>query len=663
MFYAQFVLAKKGPLAKIWLAAHWEKKLTKAQIYETDVSQAIEEVIRPKVKMALRTVGHLLLGIVRIYSKKARYLLQDTNEAYLKMKVNFRGGFTFEADLPLDAEFDEDFDNFVEDVNITVPEFRDADYNEQLIMANVSRLEDITLKEDCNFNAMFGGVNEAVGDDGFGDEGEYAELAKMYGSIEPSSIRPTPQPESFAEGEAARAGTAHASRISIERGADSVILLDGSRGLDSVPNDEFGGGARENFNIKLENETLQDDYPIDMNGPDFTVGNLNPPAMFSSMIHAPHADEIMDFDGPADNTITAPPEPEPHQLSPESFALEPLNLDQIEGKKKRQRKPRKLLVDSETMISDEAFHAQQEDYSDTLRSIQVAPPTRLMLELCVSGQLSNLMKNPGSEIRNQDLIQEYRRGLVPNRFDPNFTVQELSESSSVSASMDRQPAPWEDLELNDHIELGDGQEPPVEHDDFFDDIDMGEDYAPQMDIDAERTLVLDQNASGAIDPVFDEINAPQSPPRADHGELQNKENEEEEWSDPFGSSISSRRGRLEDYGFGSSANRNTSRDDDGKWAKRSKHILKKISDNIEVHGYADFSTVTSSAKNRKQAAEQFYSLLSLAKSRAVSVEQAEPYGEIVIRAGEKFKEGQEELLHHSPIGTLPTFTRTPMRPV
>ena len=31
MFYAHFVLAKKGPLARIWLAAHWDKKLTKAQ--------------------------------------------------------------------------------------------------------------------------------------------------------------------------------------------------------------------------------------------------------------------------------------------------------------------------------------------------------------------------------------------------------------------------------------------------------------------------------------------------------------------------------------------------------------------------------------------------------------------------------------------------------
>lgn len=37
MFYAQFVLAKKGPLSKIWLAAHWERKLSKAQIFETEI--------------------------------------------------------------------------------------------------------------------------------------------------------------------------------------------------------------------------------------------------------------------------------------------------------------------------------------------------------------------------------------------------------------------------------------------------------------------------------------------------------------------------------------------------------------------------------------------------------------------------------------------------
>ena len=30
MFYSQVILAKKGPLGNIWLAAHWDRKLTKA---------------------------------------------------------------------------------------------------------------------------------------------------------------------------------------------------------------------------------------------------------------------------------------------------------------------------------------------------------------------------------------------------------------------------------------------------------------------------------------------------------------------------------------------------------------------------------------------------------------------------------------------------------
>jgi cohesin complex subunit SCC1 len=42
--------------------------------------------------MALRLSGQLLLGVVRIYSRKAKYLLDDCNEALLKIKmVNRRG--------------------------------------------------------------------------------------------------------------------------------------------------------------------------------------------------------------------------------------------------------------------------------------------------------------------------------------------------------------------------------------------------------------------------------------------------------------------------------------------------------------------------------------------------------------------------------------------
>jgi cohesin complex subunit SCC1 len=41
MFYSQLILAKKGPLGKIWLAAHWDKKLTKQQIFSTDITDSV----------------------------------------------------------------------------------------------------------------------------------------------------------------------------------------------------------------------------------------------------------------------------------------------------------------------------------------------------------------------------------------------------------------------------------------------------------------------------------------------------------------------------------------------------------------------------------------------------------------------------------------------
>ncbi|PIO74379.1 Rad21 / Rec8 like protein [Teladorsagia circumcincta] len=148
MFYAQFVLSKKGPLAKIWLAAHWEKKLSKAQIYETNVQDAVEEILQPKVKMALRTTGHLLLGIVRIYSRKAKYLLADCNEAFLKIKMAFRPGQVEMLEDGKEAPFAAiSLPEVYTDFDSTLPEFNEAEFATHL-QINQSRIDDITLKED-----------------------------------------------------------------------------------------------------------------------------------------------------------------------------------------------------------------------------------------------------------------------------------------------------------------------------------------------------------------------------------------------------------------------------------------------------------------------------------------------------------------------------------
>jgi len=87
MFYSEFVLTKKGPFAKIWLAAHWDRRLTKNQITDTDIKDAVKGIIQPVVPLALRTSGHLLLGVVKIYSRKVKYVLADCNETLTRIKL------------------------------------------------------------------------------------------------------------------------------------------------------------------------------------------------------------------------------------------------------------------------------------------------------------------------------------------------------------------------------------------------------------------------------------------------------------------------------------------------------------------------------------------------------------------------------------------------
>ncbi|KAL5624445.1 hypothetical protein BROUX41_004505 [Berkeleyomyces rouxiae] len=91
MFYSETLLQKSGPLARVWLSANLERKLSKTHILQSDLGESIEAIITPsQAPMALRLSGQLLLGVVRIYSRKARYLLDDCNEALVKIKMAFR---------------------------------------------------------------------------------------------------------------------------------------------------------------------------------------------------------------------------------------------------------------------------------------------------------------------------------------------------------------------------------------------------------------------------------------------------------------------------------------------------------------------------------------------------------------------------------------------
>nr|KYP32863.1 Sister chromatid cohesion 1 protein 3 [Cajanus cajan] len=81
MFYSHTFLARKGPLSTVWIAAHLQHRLKKSHYAMTDIPSTVLRIMDPGVPIALRMSGHLLLGVVRIYSKKVEYFFQDCKEA------------------------------------------------------------------------------------------------------------------------------------------------------------------------------------------------------------------------------------------------------------------------------------------------------------------------------------------------------------------------------------------------------------------------------------------------------------------------------------------------------------------------------------------------------------------------------------------------------
>lgn len=98
---SDLLLARQGPLAQVWLASNYDKKLSKHQLLSTNIVtssniisskqlHALNAASDPGNTITLRLSGQLLLGIVKIYSRKTKYLLDDINETLYKLKNSFK---------------------------------------------------------------------------------------------------------------------------------------------------------------------------------------------------------------------------------------------------------------------------------------------------------------------------------------------------------------------------------------------------------------------------------------------------------------------------------------------------------------------------------------------------------------------------------------------
>ncbi|KAK0181818.1 hypothetical protein PV327_000012 [Microctonus hyperodae] len=465
MFYAHFVLAKKGPLARIWLAAHWDKKLTKAHVFETNIEKSVDGILQPKVKMALRTSGHLLLGVVRIYSRKAKYLLADCNEAFVKIKMAFRPGM---VDLPEEhreaAVTAITLPEVFHDFDTAMPELKDVDIEAQFSL-NQSRAEEITMRED------YGNLSLVTHDQGFGDMSFDAEPPELLRHV---STMEAPLDQShmlFSDGPSIETALESKEKEPIAGTSSTVQPMDidtpirddgfgGHLGQDIISGGLFEGGLfdeapmgevsvpevstlseQQNPTNVISGTSMAHDESDEDMGDHFGGGPSSPMGGMSSDGSRPSSpvagvDEIGGRASVASRRFTpAPPTiPEDNAMDiieeapqhrdqttllhdeEESFALAPVDASALKGFTKAKRK-RKLIVDEVKNISGEEMKAQLSDTSDIVTTLDLAPPTKRLMHWKETGGVEKLFALPGRPIPARVLFKNYQRHLTSKSYD------------------------------------------------------------------------------------------------------------------------------------------------------------------------------------------------------------------------------------------------------
>eukprot|EP00070_Physeter_catodon_P048023 XP_028354917.1 double-strand-break repair protein rad21-like protein 1 [Physeter catodon] len=407
MFYTHVLMSKRGPLAKIWLAAHWEKKLTKAHVFECNLEITIEKILSPKVKIALRTSGHLLLGVVRIYNRKAKYLLADCSEALLKMKMTFRPGL---VDLPKE--------NFEAAYNaITLPEeFHDFDPQNmnaidvsEHFTQNQSKPEEITLREDYGNDLLFHS----------GSFEEEPEILRRHSFFDDNILL-------------------NSSGPLVEHRSGS---LTGEIFLFYDSGDGFGD---EGAAGKMIDSLLQDDQNIlleDM--------HLNREI---SVLPEPPDTIVVEPDNPE---CVCPPENEKMDETTlsneeEGFTLDPIDTSDIAEKRKGRK--RKLLIDPVKEISSKIMHRQLTSFTDTLMVLELAPPTQRLMMWKQRGGADTLLSTAAQDLTHAELKMLFTKCFMSSGFklgrklmQKESVREEMGSENIVETSMMEEPNSLQEL--------------------------------------------------------------------------------------------------------------------------------------------------------------------------------------------------------------------------
>ncbi|KAI5192635.1 hypothetical protein NEMIN01_2123 [Nematocida minor] len=87
MFYAVNVLSSKGRLSAAWVAAYFDRRLSKHDIQQVSIEETVKSIETGEVpELALRTSSHILLGLSKILFRKTKILYDECKELFITVK-------------------------------------------------------------------------------------------------------------------------------------------------------------------------------------------------------------------------------------------------------------------------------------------------------------------------------------------------------------------------------------------------------------------------------------------------------------------------------------------------------------------------------------------------------------------------------------------------
>jgi cohesin complex subunit SCC1 len=471
MFYSEQLLSKTGPLARVWLASNVERKLSKSQILQSDIQSSVGAIVdQGQAPMALRLSGQLMLGVVRIYGRKARYLLDDCNETLLKIRMTFKK--TTNNDLPNQQ-------------GVTL----------DLNLPDVLTVDDLFPSLDLSF-PMTQTLNIEI------------DKSQSFNDDWTSSLAP---------------------RISTQTrmSPDEAPLLEDDPGLELDLGDDIGFGNNTSMTIEAEvgrnAPAARPDNPsmlFDDNDKPFLDDEL--PLDIGDDVQMTDAPLNTEYDNPEnffgeDDDGMAPPGDDTFQLanddarpprdtdSPLSDA--PVDIDgefadqtameetEIAAQQHQRVRKRKLLLpDRETVLHNSQIKAQAEDRSKILRPVQQLPRDPYLLTLMQLQKTGEFVTNIMQDSRSKNWAPELQgllsfdvvRSMAGAKRKRDSGIADVDSDGEGSAKSPRLELP-DDEEEEDFAALND------------EGVQMGQRDETVFEIPGENALAPEENAMNVMD--------------------------------------------------------------------------------------------------------------------------------------------------------------------